>query len=767
MIPRFIATPLNGPRAEESADRRDDQPPPGGISISAMRKLLAAFLLLVTLPALAQFTPGQVLTAAQLNNQFSLYVPLAGGTLTGPLTVPTLSVTGSVTTPTVTAAPTSGAALTVNPAGTNSSFIDFTNGGTPGLGYAYVGFDVPGGTLASGTTPQAFIVGSGGNHPVQIVSNNIVVGTFSSSGLSLPTSLSISSGGTGATTATDATANLQYLQGAPGSIARSLAGKLGERISVKDFGALGDGINRFDGAITSGSAVLTSASGTFSSSDIGKPIIVSGAASAGLPLVTTIASVSSATSATLSANASTTVSGASYVYGTDDTSAINAAVASIRLTGGIIYFPRGTYMQTSTITENNQYVMFLGDGGAIDGNQTFTNTWANIVSSAATRVVWAGAANGTMLNIQPVDDGAHAPLNGNGVTGMMWDCAERAQIGWLFKTLRNGKFSDSSVVRCTNINISLGTTTNNVYGGNVSLSGNVFDNVAASNANLTATTNSAIPWVMWGNALIGGVNENEFRNLQAFSATYTVGTPSWDIGNTDDNSWYESKWNGSMILQAADTGTHDVTSFSLSQNHFFYKTLGNIIVKEANNPGTQQPSFGHVVYGYSGNLINPITVQGRGDITVYGTTINYSNRLGLMTYGSQPAFTNVYLSAEQSIPNNTTTAVTWAGANYDQLSAWSSGSPTQVTVPANVKWANGVMYCSWGNNGTGQRYIGIYLAGSPVAEQQNPASGSSQQTITTGVIPVSPGQVFTANVLQVSGGALNINNTCRMTINWY
>ncbi|WP_446333585.1 hypothetical protein ACRHQP_00310 [Burkholderia pseudomallei] len=730
-------------------------------------RCIAVVLFLIAGSANAQFTPGQVLTAARLNSQFALYTPLAGGTLTGPLTVPMLSVTGSVTTPTVTAAPTSGAALTVNPSGTNSPFIDFTNGGTAGLGYAYFGFDVPGGTLGVGTTPQAFVMGTGGNHPVQVISNNAVVGTFSSSGLSLPAALGISSGGTNATTATAATTNLQYLQGATGSVARSVTSKLGERISVKDFGALGNGINRFDGAITSGSAVLTSASGTFSSSDIGNPIVVTGAGSAGLPLVTKIVSVSSATSATLSDNASTTVSGASYVYGADDTSAINAAVASISLTGGIIYFPRGTYMQTGTITVNNQYVVFSGDGGAIDGNQTFTNTWANIVSSAATRVVWAGAANGTMLNIQPIDDGAHAPLNGNGVTGMMWDCAEQAHIGWLFKTLRNGKFSDSSVVRCTNINISLGTTTNNVYGGNVSLSGNVFDNVAASNANLTATTNSAIPWVMWGNALIGGVNENEFRNLQAFSATYTVGTPSWDIGNTDDNSWYESKWNGSMILQAADTGTHDVTSFSLSQNHFFYKTLGNIIVKEANNPGTQQPSFGHVVYGYSGNLINPITVQGRGDITVYGTTINYANRLGLMTYGSQPAITNVYTNATQSIPNAATTTISWNGANYDQLSGWSAGTPTQITVPQNVKWMEATLYVSWANNSTGQRYAAVYLAGSPVAEEQVASSGLSQATISTGVIPVTPGQVITGQVLQASGGALNLNNTCRMTVKWY
>ncbi|MBB3258232.1 hypothetical protein F4827_003100 [Paraburkholderia bannensis] len=57
-----------------------------------MKRILALLLFFLSAIAHAQFTPGQVLTAAQLNSQFSLYVPIAGGTLTGPLTVPTLTV---------------------------------------------------------------------------------------------------------------------------------------------------------------------------------------------------------------------------------------------------------------------------------------------------------------------------------------------------------------------------------------------------------------------------------------------------------------------------------------------------------------------------------------------------------------------------------------------------------------------------------------------------------------------------------------------------
>lgn len=69
-----------------------------------------------------------------------------------------------------------------------------------------------------------------------------------------------------------------------------------------------------DGAITSGAATFTSASGTFVSGDIGRNIIVQGAGASGADLYTTISAVGSTTSITLAANAGTTVSGARYAF---------------------------------------------------------------------------------------------------------------------------------------------------------------------------------------------------------------------------------------------------------------------------------------------------------------------------------------------------------------------------------------------------------------------------------------------------------------------
>ena len=63
-----------------------------------MKKLITGLMFaLCAVGAQAQFISGQVLTAAQLNAQFALYLPLSGGTITGPLTVNgLLTATGNI-----------------------------------------------------------------------------------------------------------------------------------------------------------------------------------------------------------------------------------------------------------------------------------------------------------------------------------------------------------------------------------------------------------------------------------------------------------------------------------------------------------------------------------------------------------------------------------------------------------------------------------------------------------------------------------------------
>lgn len=103
---------------------------------------------------------------------------------------------------------------------------------------------------------------------------------------------------------------------------------------VKTCGAVADGKVVADAAISSGSAVLTSATGLFTAGDVLKPIVVAGAGTGGADLRTTIASRQSATQVTLAANASTTVSAFGAMWGTDNGPALQTALDTLATRGG-------------------------------------------------------------------------------------------------------------------------------------------------------------------------------------------------------------------------------------------------------------------------------------------------------------------------------------------------------------------------------------------------------------------------------------------------
>ncbi len=142
----------------------------------------------------------------------------------------------------------------------------------------------------------------------------------------------------------------KYLPLAGGTMTGPIVGfedKGGQVFNVKAYGATGNAVNNIvgDGNITSGSASFSSASGVFSSSDVGKTILVEGAGTSGVVLTTTIATFVSATSITLAAAAATTVTTAQYTYGTDDTTAIQDAINSASTVGGgIVFAPTGNFL---------------------------------------------------------------------------------------------------------------------------------------------------------------------------------------------------------------------------------------------------------------------------------------------------------------------------------------------------------------------------------------------------------------------------------------
>jgi hypothetical protein len=123
-------------------------------------------------------------------------------------------------------------------------------------------------------------------------------------------------------------------------------------VNVKDFGTKGDFKTVTDGVMTTGAnfKILTcSPSAPFMAGDVGKSIIVAGAAIAGANLVATITGYMSASKVKLAAGCSTAVSGTTVQFGTDDTMAIQSAHAAALAGGGdVFYLPATTAYSLTT-----------------------------------------------------------------------------------------------------------------------------------------------------------------------------------------------------------------------------------------------------------------------------------------------------------------------------------------------------------------------------------------------------------------------------------
>ena len=125
------------------------------------------------------------------------------------------------------------------------------------------------------------------------------------------------------------TAGNVLFQGQSGAQLNDLSASLNGTFNLKStpFSAHPDAQITADGAMTSGSPTLTSASGPFKVSDLGKAIIVGGAGASGAVLQSTIANFISPSQVSLANSAATTTSSAGVLWGTDNRAAIQSAIA--------------------------------------------------------------------------------------------------------------------------------------------------------------------------------------------------------------------------------------------------------------------------------------------------------------------------------------------------------------------------------------------------------------------------------------------------------
>lgn len=148
--------------------------------------------------------------------------------------------------------------------------------------------------------------------------------------------------------------------------------------------------------------------------------------------------------------------------------------------------------------------------------------------------------------------------------------------------------------------------------------------------------------------------------------------------------------------------------------------------------------------------------QGAG--TINATNI-YKN--GSLVSGVRGAL--VYLTANESIANNTVTAIPWDAESYDTDGIWTSGSATRLTVPSGVTKVRLSSSANFAANATGQRQVLIYKNGAAFIGMPDNlfaalASGAFTAFAQSATVTVVAGDYFEANVWQTSGGALNVTN---------
>ena len=276
---------------------------------------------------------------------------------------------------------------------------------------------------------------------------------------------------------------------------------------VTQYGAVGDGKVVGNGAMGSGSTTLTSATAGFTASDVGKKISVKGAAATGITtLITTILAVNSATSVTLAAaNASGgALSSAVVIWGTDDTTAIQAAIDAAEVyllthTYAQVYFPPRAFVVAGALNNSKS-----GNGQLVFG-------------------VYATTGNKKILEFRGEGDGAAAVRH--------WEQTVPQYAGSCLLSM--GVFA-SAGAQTTNINADgnpgVISGPNEGFGYGVNSGGAVFSNMMVVLKNLSILSTHSAYGISYGAANLYGVANAHIENF-GYGTAGTVAAPSTDYSS--------------------------------------------------------------------------------------------------------------------------------------------------------------------------------------------------------------------------------------------
>lgn len=116
------------------------------------------------------------------------------------------------------------------------------------------------------------------------------------------------------------------------------------------------------------------------------------------------------------------------------------------------------------------------------------------------------------------------------------------------------------------------------------------------------------------------------------------------------------------------------------------------------------------------------------------------------------------VNASFSLANNARTAVSFSAETYDDNNYWSSGNPTQVTIPE-AGWYGVSAYISYANNSSGIRETQIVINGTPAivaADERMPVSGDVTLVTITGFHYFNAGDYVKFQLFQNSGSSMTV-----------
>lgn len=365
---------------------------------------------------------------------------------------------------------------------------------------------------------------------------------------------------------TDNAAGVAYDPSGSGAVATTVQDKLRESVSVKDFGAVGDGV-------------------------------------------------------------------------ADDTAAIQAAVDSLEANGGgVLSFPRGTYLISSTITVNASNIMLLGEGG--DQSHDVGTQGA----TAASKITWGGGASPVVQFVSP-SGASNQKQNGGGMEGFFIQCYAVATFALQIVSWNRGIFRDLCIINPATSGIDIGVQS--TLGEARDSQNNHFSQISIRCVEGSSSTASFIQ-------IDGDSTANTSLNVfEQINGTHDDGD-AYVLNDSDNNVFIRCRSNRTAggTGDSIDFRGSDTSAAMVSRNNVFWHFSGVGAIQARGTTSYTHASYeNHVLLIDKDNSTPDPTIE-TGSSCFFSTTSGYSGpESGLMG----GAFGEVAFSVSQAMSRRATT----------------------------------------------------------------------------------------------------------------